>query len=100
MRETAGSAEAPAARCRKLRRGSFISIPPSLVCLFDHLVGAGEQSEREGKAQRLCCPEVEGQIDFRSLLDRQVGGALTFENPPSVDGDLAIQIANAASIAH
>jgi hypothetical protein len=25
------------------RKGSFISIPPSLVCLFDQLVGAGEQ---------------------------------------------------------
>src|SRR5262245_51399344 len=41
--DTAGSAAAPAARCRNCRRGSFISIPPSLVSLLDHLIGAGEQ---------------------------------------------------------
>src|SRR5262245_21225196 len=47
MRDAAGSTAAPAARCRKLRRGSFISIPPSLVCVFDHLVGAAEQAWRK-----------------------------------------------------
>src|SRR5262249_22078448 len=41
-RDRAGSAAAPAARCKNLRRGSLISILPSLVSLFDYLVGAGE----------------------------------------------------------
>src|SRR5262249_8374764 len=53
VRETAGSAAAPAARCRNRRRGSFISIPPSLVCLFDHLVGNGDQHRRDFEAERL-----------------------------------------------
>src|SRR5215471_18536890 len=38
MRDTAGSAAAPAARCRKFRRGSFIVERP--FTSFDHLVGA------------------------------------------------------------
>src|SRR5262249_10056938 len=38
MRDTAGSAAAPAARCRKFRLGSFIVEPP--FTSFDHLVGA------------------------------------------------------------
>src|SRR5215831_8230434 len=40
MRETAGSAAAPAARCRKFRRGSFIFEPPFSVavgtCVSSH----------------------------------------------------------------
>src|SRR5262245_37431764 len=48
MRDTAGSAAAPANRWRTcLRWGSFISIPPSLVSLFDHLVGARQQRCRK-----------------------------------------------------
>src|SRR5947208_2823944 len=43
MRDTAGSAAAPAARCRKFRRGSFIFEPPSRLTSLDYLVGAGEQ---------------------------------------------------------
>src|SRR5215471_12773178 len=38
MREATGSAAAPAARCRKFRRGSFIFEPP--FTSLDHLVGA------------------------------------------------------------
>src|SRR5262245_54370098 len=46
MRETAGSAAAPAARCRKFRRGSFIFEPPSTS--FDQLVGTtGERQWRQ-----------------------------------------------------
>src|SRR5262245_25850179 len=36
MRETAGSATAPAARCRRIRRGSFILNPPSRFTSFEH----------------------------------------------------------------
>src|SRR5262245_17958100 len=53
MRDTAGSAAAPAARCRKFRRGSFILNPPSLAVLFDHLVGGDEQLVRHGEAEHL-----------------------------------------------
>src|SRR6516164_1686766 len=42
-RDKAGSAAAPAARRKNFRRGSFISNPPSLAVLFDHLVGERQQ---------------------------------------------------------
>src|SRR5262249_35151275 len=37
MREAAGSAAAPAARCRKFRRGRFISKPPSATLFIPSL---------------------------------------------------------------
>src|SRR5262252_6729220 len=42
IRDTDGSAAAPAARCRKFRRGSFTSNLP--LASFDHLVGDSEHS--------------------------------------------------------
>jgi hypothetical protein len=47
--DIAGSAAAPAAKCRNCRRGSFILNPPSLAVLFDHLVGAAEQCYRKAE---------------------------------------------------
>jgi hypothetical protein len=70
MRETAGSAAAPAVRCRNCRRGSFISIPASPIPLFDHLVGAAEQWKRHCDAERFGGPEVKEHLNFRALLDR------------------------------
>src|SRR5262245_65611967 len=74
IRDRAGSAAAPAARCRNVRRGSFISIPPSVVCLFDHLVGAGEQRWRQVEAECLGDGKIDYQIEFGWLLDWEVGG--------------------------
>jgi hypothetical protein len=60
-----GRASNPLDRCKRFqiihppfldlawRKGSFISIPPSLVCLFDHLVGAGEHRRWDCETERL-----------------------------------------------
>src|SRR5262245_38715733 len=81
MRDAAGSAAAPAARCRNcLRWGSFISIPPSLVSLFDHLVGAGEQRRRDGQADRRSRCQVNDEFNLGRKLYRQIGRLRTFQN--------------------
>jgi hypothetical protein len=48
--------------------------------LFDHLVGAAEQRQRDGEAQRFCGLEIHDQLDLRGLLDRRVGRLLALEN--------------------
>src|SRR3984893_18401487 len=48
--------------------------------LLDHLVGAAEQRDWEGEAKRLSHIEIEDQLDFRRLLDRQFGRLGTLED--------------------
>src|SRR5262245_51896314 len=90
MRDAAGNAAAPAARCKNLRRGSFISEPP--FTSFDHLVGATEQRERHGKAERPGSLEVYDQLDFHN---RQIGRLLSLENSPCIDADQGAEISDA-----
>jgi hypothetical protein len=49
--------------------------------LLDDLVGAAEQRDWEGKAERFGRLEVDDQLDFHCLLDRQLSRLGTFENP-------------------
>jgi hypothetical protein len=53
--------------------------------LFDHLVGAGEQRQRHGEAERPGGLEVDDQLDLGGLLNRQVGGLLALENPAGIE---------------
>jgi hypothetical protein len=48
--------------------------PQQTAPLFDHLVGAGEQRRRHGEAEGLGSFEVNHQLEFGRLLDRQIGG--------------------------
>src|SRR5215831_10299362 len=98
MRETADSAAAPTARCRKFRRGSFISIPPSIVSLFDHLVGAAEQQRGHGEADCLCGTDVDHQLELGGLYDRQVGGLGANQNSAGVVADLEVCIAQVCAV--
>ena len=71
-----------------------------VASLFDHLIGAGEQCGWHGEAERLCGLEIDDQLDFRGLLDRQVGCLLPLENPAGVDADLTVCVRATASVAN
>jgi hypothetical protein len=47
--------------------------PCAVARLFDHLVGASEQGDREGESECLSCLEIQDQLDLSGLLDRQIG---------------------------
>src|SRR5262249_18325868 len=67
---------------------------------FDQIVGAALQRHRNGEAERLRGLEVDDELDFRGLLNRQIGGLFAFEDAAGVDADLAKQLRNIGSIAH
>jgi hypothetical protein len=48
--------------------------------LFDHVIGAGEQCWRHGEAERLSSREIDDEIEFGRLLDRDVGWLLPAQN--------------------
>jgi hypothetical protein len=45
-----------------------------VVASFDHLVGAGEERGRDRKANFLGRFEVDDQLKFRRLFNREIGG--------------------------
>src|SRR5215831_73813 len=68
--------------------------------LFDHLVGAAEQAQRERNTQRLRSLEIDDQLDFCDLLHRQVGRPFALENPAGIDTGLPPSIKIVRSVAH
>src|SRR5262249_39626391 len=47
---------------------------------FDHLVGAGEQRRRHGEAERIGGREINKEIEFGRLLDRELGWLRSAQN--------------------
>src|SRR5438128_9673344 len=68
--------------------------------LFDHLVGAAEQRDREREPQGLGGFEIDNQFDFRGLLHREVAWLLAFENSTDVNAHLSIGVYKTGSVAH
>ena len=67
---------------------------------LNDLVGAANERERDREPERLCGLEVDDQLDFHHLLNRQVARFGTFENFPCVGANLPIGISKVDSIAH
>src|SRR6516164_7894511 len=67
------------------RRSSTGWIAPAcLAHSLDHLIGAGEDRWRDRQTQRVRRFQVDDQLEFGRLLDRQVGGLLALENAAGV----------------
>src|SRR6516162_1610579 len=98
MRETAGIAAAPAARCNKVLRGSFILNPPSRVTSLDHLVGAGEHGRRYVQTERFSRLEVDDSLVLGRRLYREVGRLLASKDAMNVGRRLPIFVDDIRSI--
>ena len=59
---------------------SRLHAPQQIATLFDHLVGAGDESERNVQADSGGGLQIDDQLEFGGQLDRQVGGPRPFEN--------------------
>src|SRR6516162_1511220 len=100
VRETARTAAAPAARCRKFRRGSFIFELPSAFTSFDYLIGAGEQRRRHFEIEHPCGLSVNDKLELAHLLDRQFPRLRTLENATGIDADNTPRIRDVGSVVH
>ena len=78
------------ALCRKRTQ------PPSL----NHVVGAAKERGREGDAEGFGCLEVDKQLDFRDLLDRQISRLGALDYASGIDASLTVRLRKTASVAH
>src|SRR6476646_6552591 len=67
---------------------------------FNHFVGYRDESRRWRKAERIGSFEVDGQLKFRRLHNRQICGLITLTDPTGVDTHLAICVRNTGSVTH
>src|SRR5262245_2073900 len=71
---------------------------PRAVSLFDHLVGKREHLVRNIDAERIRGLEVDHQLEFGRLHDRQVGNLFPLQNPAGVDTDLTVGVGKIGSV--
>src|SRR5215470_7702993 len=76
------------------------SCSATILSLFDHLVGSHLHDQRHSKTEPLGGLEVDHEIEFGGLYDRQIARLLALENPPRVHTDLAIGICNARGVTY
>jgi hypothetical protein len=53
---------------------------------LDHLVGAQKEISTDRQSERSRCFEIDDELEFGGLLDRQVGGLRAFQNLVDVSG--------------
>src|SRR6516165_3591340 len=58
--------------------------------LFEHLVGEREQLCRHVETECLGGLEIDDELEFRGLHDRQVGGLFTLENATRIKSNLSV----------
>jgi hypothetical protein len=62
------------------------------ACLFDHLVGAGEERRWHSNAKRIGGFHIDDQLETSWLLDRQIGGLGAFEDFVDIHGSLVKKV--------
>ena len=72
----------------------------SRVYLFDHLVGAAEQWQRERETKSFRGLEVQHQLDFTRLLYGEVCRPRSLEDKCDVDADLIICMSKIDAVTH
>src|SRR5262249_24091367 len=65
---------------------------------FDHLVGAGEQRRRNFQVKRPGRLEIDDELDFGRLHDRQIGGLGALEDASDIVAHLTPHIGKISSI--
>ena len=68
--------------------------------LFDDLVRASKKQLRDGDSKGLRGLEIDGELDLRDLLHRQVGRLLALEDAGGVQPDQTGSFSRTASVAH
>src|SRR5262249_38444636 len=67
---------------------------------LDHSVGAGKQRRRQVETERLCRAQIDDQLEYGGLLDRQVARFGTPEDAVAIDGAAPIDRRKAGAIGH
>lgn len=70
------------------------------AALFDYFIGAREKGRRNRNAKRFGSLEVDRQIEFRGLHDRQIGRLFAFQNASCVRTGFSIGIRDATAITY
>jgi hypothetical protein len=52
----------------------------SVVALFDHVIGDGQDVRRDSQAECPCTLEVDDELKFAGLFDRNIGGIRAPQN--------------------
>src|ERR1700730_6504562 len=68
--------------------------------LFDHLIRALQERERDRQAEGLGGLEVDDQLKLRRLLDGEVSGLRPLEDLVSIDGEPSVRVTLTRAVAH
>jgi hypothetical protein len=71
-----------------------------VAALLNHLVGAGKKRWRNVEAERLGGGQVDNEIELGRLLDRQVGGFRSAQNPVDIVGRAPVEVREVRSVGH
>ena len=67
--------------------------------LFDHLAGFDEQRRRHRQSERLGGLQIDHEIEFGRLHDRQVGGFFAFEDATDIGSGVLVALGDVGPIA-